>query len=49
MKPDSAVPPGETARRLAEVRTRMERAAARAGREADRVRLAAVGLHGALW
>lgn len=43
VKPDSAAPPGETARRLAEVRTRMERAAARAGREADGVRLAAVG------
>ncbi len=34
--------PGETARRLSEVRSRMEEAARRAGRRADEIRLAAV-------
>lgn len=34
--------PGETARRLSEVRSRMEAAARRAGRRADEIRLAAV-------
>lgn len=43
VKQDTAPPPGGTARRLAEVRARMEQAAARAGRAADQVRLAAVG------
>lgn len=41
--PNPPPPPSETARRLSQVRTRMERAAARAGRAAGEVRLAAVG------